>query len=72
MRYSVPVGGAAGPFDVQAELWYQPIGYRWAQNLSEQQAPEIERFVSSYDREAAVSATVLARAAVEAPGGSSE
>jgi hypothetical protein len=33
VRYSVALGAAQGPFTVQAELWYQPIGYRWANNL---------------------------------------
>src|SRR5258708_10164001 len=34
VRYSVSTGSAAGPFLVQAELWYQPIGFRWAHNLA--------------------------------------
>ena len=33
VRYSVTVGNAPGPFRVEAELWYQPIAYRWAMNL---------------------------------------
>jgi len=28
VRYSVSTG-AAGPFHIEAELWYQPIGFRW-------------------------------------------
>jgi len=66
VRYAVDLGGARGPFNVQAELWYQPVAYRWAHNLAEEQAPEIDRFVAFYDRAAAASATVLARAATEA------
>ncbi|MGH9652675.1 MAG: hypothetical protein ACRD6B_04325, partial [Bryobacteraceae bacterium] len=31
--YSVALGDAPGPFRVEAELWYQPIGFRWANNL---------------------------------------
>lgn len=34
VRYSVSTGGAAGPFLIQSELWYQPIGFRWAHNLA--------------------------------------
>src|SRR5207247_130884 len=30
VRYAVPIGQAEGPFEVEAELLYQPIGYRWA------------------------------------------
>ena len=33
MKYSVDLAGATGPFVVEAELLYQPIGYRWANNL---------------------------------------
>ncbi|MGD8281743.1 MAG: hypothetical protein PVF69_11350, partial [Gemmatimonadota bacterium] len=33
VRYAVPVGSAAGPLTVRAELWFQPIGYRWADNF---------------------------------------
>ncbi len=33
VRYSADVGGASGPFTIEAQLWYQPIGYRWASNL---------------------------------------
>src|SRR3984893_9245637 len=34
VRYSVPLGDAQGPFHIDVELWYQPIGFRWAHNLS--------------------------------------
>ena len=30
---------AQGPFSVEAELWYQPIAYRWAMNLRDYDAP---------------------------------
>ena len=33
VRYSVDVKNASAPFTVEAELLYQPIGVRWAQNL---------------------------------------
>jgi hypothetical protein len=62
VRYAIDVGGAEGPFTVEAELWYQPVGYRWAHNLSDREAPEIERFVGYYEEMAGVSGTVLARA----------
>src|SRR5262249_23729555 len=32
VHFSVAVGGAPGPLRIEAELWYQPIGYRWAHN----------------------------------------
>ena len=61
VRYSIDVGGAAGPFTIEAELWYQPIGYRWAENLRSYDAPEPQRFVSYYSSMAASSGVVLAR-----------
>jgi hypothetical protein len=48
IHYQVPINPAAGPFSVTAELLYQSIGYRWAQNLRRFDAPEPERFLSYY------------------------
>jgi len=62
VRYSVALADAQGPFRVEAELWYQPIGFRWAHNLSPYDAPEPRRFVSYYDSMASSTAVVLARA----------
>jgi hypothetical protein len=63
VKYSIAVGDAQGPFVVQAELLYQPIGYRWANNLkSYDTAAEPRRFTSYYDSMSAASTTVLARA----------
>jgi hypothetical protein len=61
VRYLVNVAQASGPFTVQAELYYQSIGYRWAKNLASYQAMEPQRFVRFYDAMAAGSAAVLAR-----------
>jgi hypothetical protein len=60
--YSVGVGDARGPFRVEAELWYQPIGYRWAHNLSPYDAVEPRRFVGYYDSMPGANAVVVARA----------
>ena len=62
LRYRVAIEGADGPLIVRAELWYQPIGYRWAHNLSDQQADEIDRFVGYFEAMADSSAVVLASA----------
>jgi len=62
VRYSVAVGDARGPFLVQAELLYQPIGYRWANNLKAyDKAAEPRRFTSYYDSMSAASTALLAR-----------
>jgi hypothetical protein len=60
-RYRMEVGSAQPPFRVYAELWYQPIGFRWAQNLRLRLAPETERFVAYYESMADVSGIILAR-----------
>jgi hypothetical protein len=61
-RYVVDTGNAPGPFHVEAELWYQPIGYRWAHNLEPYKAAEPQRFVGYYESAARHSAAVLAKA----------
>jgi hypothetical protein len=61
VRYSAGVGGAEGPFTVEAELRYQPISYRWAQNLRRYEATETDRFVTYYDSMAAASSVMVAR-----------
>jgi hypothetical protein len=66
-RYAVDVASTAGPFQVEAELWYQPVAYRWAHNLRQQQAAEIERFVNAYEELAGGSAIVLARSSAATP-----
>jgi hypothetical protein len=62
IRYSVAVGGGGAPFQVEAELWYQPIGYRWAMNLKPYDATEPKHFVAYYEAMASSSAVTLARA----------
>ena len=62
VRYVVPVGSAQGPFEIDAELRYQPIGFRWADNLRSYDAVEPRRFVSFFDATAPGSSSVLARA----------
>jgi len=52
---------SAGRFSVEAELRYQPIGYRWAHNLERYDAPEPKRFVGYYDSMSAASSVVIAR-----------
>jgi hypothetical protein len=49
VRYIVDVSGASGPFTVLAELRYQSIGYRWAQNVGAVESDESARFMSYYD-----------------------
>jgi hypothetical protein len=62
IRYSVAVGDAQGPFQVDAELWFQPISYRWANNLKPYNAKEPKRFTGYYDSMASGSAVIVAKA----------
>ena len=64
VRYSVPLRNSEGPFHIEVELWYEPIGFRWAHNLEHYKAEEPQRFVSYYESMSASVATVLARAEV--------
>jgi hypothetical protein len=63
VRYVVPVGAAPGPFRVEVELLYQPIGYRWARNLKPYEgAAEPKRFTGYYESMASAATAALARA----------
>jgi hypothetical protein len=61
VRYAVDAAGASGPFTVEAELLYQPIAYRWAQNLGAYDAPEPKRFVGYYNEMATTATVVVAK-----------
>jgi hypothetical protein len=67
VRYSVEIGSAQEPFQIEAELWYQPIGFRWASNLKRYDASEPRRFNGYYDSMSAATAVVLARACAPNP-----
>ncbi len=62
IRYVMPTSGASGPLHVEAELLYQPIGYRWAHNLAPYNAKEPQRMVKYFEEASGKSATVLAKA----------
>jgi hypothetical protein len=64
VRYSASLGGAEGPFRIEVELLYEPIGFRWAHNLEPYRASEPQRFVGYYESMAQTAATVLARAEI--------
>jgi len=67
VRYSIDAAGAQGPYRIAAELRFQPISFRWADNLRSYNAAEPRRFVSYYDAMAGSSSEVLARAEVAVP-----
>ena len=63
VRFDIDTGRASGPLVVRADLRFQPIGYRWAQNLKDYDAVEPRTFVRYYESTAAQSATEIATAA---------
>jgi hypothetical protein len=62
VRYVVPVPPGDGEITIEAALNFQPIGFRWADNLRPYTSSEPQRFVRYFDSMAASSAEVLARA----------
>ncbi len=62
IRYSVPLGTSAGPYRIEAELWFQPISFRWANNLKPNNAMEPQRFAGYYDAMSTGSAVRLVQA----------
>ena len=67
VRYAVAVDTATGPFTVTAELWFQPIAYRWAENLAAYDAFETQRFVRYYRAMARGSAIPVASISASVP-----
>jgi hypothetical protein len=67
VRYSVDVTGREGPFTVSVELQFQPIGFRWAENLKAYDAREPRRFNGYFDSMSGGSAETLARTATRVP-----
>lgn len=61
VTYRVPVKDVSGAYQVKVEMWYQPIGFRWARNLNNYQALETERFGKYYREMGRYSATQLAK-----------
>jgi len=62
VRYSVNVGNARPPFTAVVELWYQPIGYRWAMNLGEYDTQESAQFIGFFNEVSSSSRALMARA----------
>jgi hypothetical protein len=53
---------SVGPYRVEAELRYQSIGFRWANNLEGVKGDEPARFVSYYRATIADASVVVASA----------
>jgi hypothetical protein len=62
--YTINLEGAQGPLTLTAELLYQSLGYRWAENLRQHDSPEAARFLGYY-AQFPNQAVVVASATVE-------
>jgi hypothetical protein len=60
VRYTIALGDAKGPFRIDAELRFQVIGFRWAENLRPYKSEETRRFVAYYESMASSSSELLA------------
>jgi hypothetical protein len=60
-RYQISTS-VAGPFHIVVDLLYQPVGFRWAQNLTKYSASEPKRFVGYFGVASARSSQQLAQA----------
>jgi hypothetical protein len=67
VRYDIDPGNAEGPFEIEVELRFQVIGFRWAENLRPYQSEETRRFVAYYESMASSSSEVLASARTLVP-----
>ena len=54
------------PATIDVELRYQPIGYRWAQNLQPYDAPEPEAFLGYFQSLSRSSSLAIQHVAVKA------
>jgi len=60
--YRIQLAEGTDDIEVNAKLYYQTIGYRWANNLRDYDSYETNRFVGYYENNADISAIVLATA----------
>jgi hypothetical protein len=67
IRYRIALPAGRGPLQIDVELMYQSIGFRWAENLKAYDAAEPQRFVRYYADLAAYSGMHLASASTTVP-----
>jgi len=69
VRYEIALPAeVTGPLTVEAELSYQSIAYRWAENLRAYEAEETRRFGRFYTQNSSASASTVATARAVVPG----
>jgi len=64
VRYEVKLGSAAGPYQVEVKLQYQPLGHPYVQDLFEdREEPAVARFAAMYEA-STLRAELIAQAAL--------
>ena len=63
IRYSIQAAGE-GPYQIDVELRFQVIAFRWAENLRPYDSAETKRFVRYYDEMSSASSEVLAKSTI--------
>jgi hypothetical protein len=67
VRYRLDLSAASGPLHVEVALRFQPISFRWANNLRNYDAAEPRRFVGYYESMGGATSVELARASAAVP-----
>jgi hypothetical protein len=70
LQLSVQVGKDQAPYQLEAEVLYQPIGFRWAENLRKADSEESRRFNKAFDEITTTSYQRLAYAVASVEGAS--
>jgi hypothetical protein len=67
VRYRIDLIAASGPLRVEVALRFQPISFRWANNLRNYDAAEPRRFVGYHESMGGATSVELARASAAVP-----
>jgi len=49
IHYGIKIDATSAPLTIKVELLYQSIGYRWAQNLAQEESSQINDFLRYYE-----------------------
>jgi cytochrome c551/c552 len=67
VRYRIPIDRTGSAFMVEVALRYQPIAFRWADNLRRYDAPEPRRFIQYWDQMSSGASIALATTSTRIP-----
>jgi nitrate/TMAO reductase-like tetraheme cytochrome c subunit len=61
VAFALPLAKGHAPYTITAQLLYESIGYRWAHNLAQYDAPEPKRFIGYYTEASGAASELVAR-----------